>query len=128
MFCRRFLLGWILVACGDATEDKSGDTDAAETDLPAATCTALSSGSWAVDGSCFGMPMGVELSMDAEECRFVLDDWSMDHGNSPTGGRVDGDEVTLRGGDFRDCTGTMDGDAISGTCPDGCAWELVFDE
>jgi hypothetical protein len=104
----------------DTDTDGGGDTD---TDVEPA-CTALVDGTYTAAGSCFGMAMTVGLTFDADTCSFVLDDWSMNHGNSPTGGTVDGDTVTLSGGDFDGCTGEIDGGLISGTCDGGCAWEL----
>ena len=89
------------------------------------SCTLLENGTWTADGSCFGMEMTVGLTMDAETCTFALADWSMDHGNQPTGGGVDGTTVTLAGGDFGGCAGELsDGTSMEGLCADGCVWEF----
>ncbi|MCK6519258.1 hypothetical protein L6R46_29855 [Myxococcota bacterium] len=78
------------------------------------------------DGSCFGMRMTATLTADAASCSFSLADWSMSHGNLPEGGAVTGAAVTLSGGDFEGCTGSVDAAAMSGICDDGCAWELAY--
>lgn len=117
----------VLTACGSADTDVL-DTDTVDTDAAAPPCTALPSATYVANGACFGMRMTVDVTMDEQACTFTLDNWSMNHGNSPTGGVVVGDEVTLAGGDFDGCAGTIDGDAVSGTCDDGCAWELAVGE
>jgi hypothetical protein len=89
------------------------------------SCTPLEDGTWTAGGSCFGMEMTVGLTMDAETCTFALADWSMDHGNQPTGGGVDGTTVTLAGGDFGGCAGEHTaGASMEGLCSDGCVWEF----
>lgn len=90
-----------------------------------APCETARSGSYAVSGSCFGMSMTVDLEMDVDTCSFVLDSWSMDHGNMPEGGTIDGEDVMLGGGDFEDCAGSVGKKDLAGVCPDGCAWELI---
>lgn len=126
-----------LAACGSATTDsadpavgdsgRANDTDDTDDTDNTVTCDPLADGRYAARGSCFGMTMGVMLDMDDARCSFVLDDWSMNHGDLPDGGTVDGDQVTLSGPGFDGCAGTIDGDVVSGTCDDGCAWELSLD-
>mgnify|MGYP000870217293 CR=1 FL=1 len=111
---------------GDPLVDDSGDTEDGGTE-DAAPCELLLDGTYDARGSCFGMTMTVALDMDDAACSFVLEDWSMNHGDLPESGSVDGDQVTLAGPGFDGCTGTVDGDAMSGTCDDGCAWELSLD-
>lgn len=118
-----------LVACGDGGASDSAEPtsgDSGETDN-AAPCVLLADGTYQASGSCFGMTMTVGLDMDDAACSFVLGDWSMNHGNSPEGGTVDEDQVSLAGGDFDGCTGTIDGATVSGVCDDGCAWELSLE-
>ena len=73
------------------------------------------------------MVMTVDLAMDASTCAFTLDGWSMDHGDPPGGGTVEGDQVTLSGGSLDGCTGTADEGTVSGACTDGCAWDLTHE-
>jgi hypothetical protein len=117
-----------LTACGAGTPD-SGDSrvDDSGDSEDTAPCEVLTDGTYEARGSCFGMTMTVALDMDDAACSFVLDDWSMNHGDLPESGSIDGDQVTLAGPGFDGCTGTVDGDAVSGTCDDGCAWELSRD-
>ena len=136
---RLILAGMLtLAACGDKTEpdeaeeadtdtdaDSDADTDA-DTDADL-VCGGVESGVYVARGPCFGMTMDVGLELNVDDCTFVLDDWSMNHGNLPEAGVVEGDQVTLSGGDYDDCVGTMDGGEISGTCPSGCAWVLNYD-
>lgn len=90
-------------------------------------CAAPTPGTWEAAGSCFGMSMTVTLAEGDDACAFTLEDWSMDHGDAPDGGSIDGDAVSLTGEGFDGCTGTLDGDTMSGICGDGCAWELVLE-
>lgn len=96
-------------------------------------CEALSSGSYAASGTCFGMEMTVTLEAVAEApadtCALQFSEWSMNHGDLPTGGTLtDGEEVSLAGTGFEGCTGsTQDGLRVEGLCPSGCAWELALD-
>lgn len=97
---------WMLAACGT-------------------TCAPLTAGTWEVSGSCLGMTMEVELGFDPDTCGFTLADWAMDHEGAPTGGTVQGDRVTLTGGDWEGCEGERVGDTMSGTCESGCTWEMA---
>lgn len=108
-----------LLLAGSACDGSTADSG------EAGSCETLADGSYEVRGSCFGMTMTVSVDMDDPACTFVLDDWSMDHGEQPDGGTVDGDQVSLSGEGFEGCTGTVDGDGVSGICEDGCAWELT---
>lgn len=115
-----------VAACkGEDTDASDTDTDTVETDTEP-PCSVPESGTYDASGSCFGMGMGVDLTMDAEACTFTLSDWSMNHAGLAEGGTVTGTDVTLVGGDFEGCEGTIDGDTLTGTCSDGCAWELSF--
>lgn len=110
------LVGFGLIACDGAAAPDDGDSDGA--------CTALPDGAYDASGSCFGMVMGAQLEMDVAGCAFDLGGWSMTMGGEPRSGSIVGDQVTLMGGDFDGCTGTIEDDSVSGTCEDGCAWEL----
>ena len=105
---------------GDSTGDGNGDGGSTE------ACVAMESGTYSAKGPCFGMQMAVDVSFDTAACSFVLDNWDMNMSGMPEGGTVAGDQVTLSGGDFDDCTGTWEDGDISGTCPDGCAWVLNY--
>lgn len=122
-----------LASCSgkSTTTDSGASTDTgttATTDTDTTTdpaCTTLKDGSYSAGGACFGMTMSATLTFDATACSFTLDAWDMDMGN-PTGGTVDGDTVTLKGGStWKDCTGTIAGKTITGTCPSGCGWTLT---
>src|SRR5262245_43182502 len=91
-----------------------GTKDAVEGD-----CTALTSGTWTGDGAAMGMAMGVTLTFDEASCSFTLSDWTMAM-DTPTGGTVVGDEVTLGGSPYwESCTGTATApNAVSGVCND----------
>lgn len=126
-----WVLGLVLVGCSG--DDSVNDTDAADTDVadtddtnePA--CVAVADGTYVATGSCFAMTMTVDLAFDAGACAFSLDNWSMNHGDAPDGGSLDGDAVTLTGTGFDGCAGTWAADAMTGTCDDGCVWELALD-
>jgi hypothetical protein len=128
----RFVPLLTFTACaGTAETDDSdaatdSDTDVAEEE----GCTALTSGDWTGSGAALGMPMGVELEMDAESCTFELNNWSMEMGSLPDSGTVDGDQVTL-GGDayWETCAGTADSEeGFSGVCSDdGAAFSFELD-
>lgn len=124
-----WVVGLLMAGCsGDdaGTDTDAVDTDTVDTDVDAA-CVALTDGTYAASGSCFGMAMTVDLAFDADACSFVLENWSMNHGEAPDGGTVVDDAVTLTGTGFDGCTGTVASGAMSGTCDGGCAWELALD-
>jgi hypothetical protein len=98
-------------------------------------CTALVDGPWTVTGDGFGMgdaPMQATVTMDVEGCTFAFSDWSMAMSSLPSGGTVDGDEVTLTGDDqfWASCVGTVDeaGASVSGACEGGDAIEMSSGE
>lgn len=109
-----WVIGLLLAGCSGG-EPKGGD------------CTTLMDGDWTFDGSSVGMAMGVAVAMDAEGCSFTLADWTMDMGSVPTGGTIEGDQVTLAGDDpWPTCTGTVnaEGDSAEGGCDDGTTWMM----
>jgi len=114
-------------AAGDnaAGDTAAGDTSAGDGGTQA-TCTALQDGPYGARGSCFGMSMSAQLSFTAETCSFTLDSWDMSMSVNPEGGTVSGDQVTLTGGGMDGCTGSITDGDMSGTCSDGCAWELTY--
>lgn len=101
---------WILAAL--ATAGCAGSDD---------PCVALVDGDWVLDGPVFGTPVGAVLTMDVDGCTFTLD-WNMGV-SLPSGGAVDGDQLTLVGDDeaWSSCVGTVaDGGAsVEGTCDAG---------
>ena len=111
------------------TSESSGDTSVADTGTadtgegsadttvePA--CTALTAGSWNVNGSCIGMLMTGEMTLDASGCSFTLGGWNMAM-DIPAGGTVEGDTVTFTGRNWTGCTGTVasTGMRVDATCP-----------
>lgn len=85
-------------------------------------CVALADGAWVVDGTAFGMEMSGVLTMDVDRCSFTLGDWDMQMASMPTGGTIEGDQVSFDGDNFwQSCTGTAtaDGTEITGACEDG---------
>ena len=107
---------------GDAGTDGSGsgqDTtaDVADTTVEPA-CTALAAGSWNVNGSCIGMLMTGDLTLDASGCSFTLGGWNMAM-DVPAGGTVEGDTVTFTGRNWSGCTGTVasTGMRVDARCP-----------
>lgn len=89
------------------------------------SCDPMTEGSWTMDGSCLGMPMPASLTLEDGECSFTLSDWTMPM-DVPAGGTVSGSEVTLTGAGWTECTGTLDGESVVGSCPDGCDFTLDF--
>ncbi|MEZ4236867.1 MAG: hypothetical protein R3F59_12075 [Myxococcota bacterium] len=87
-------------------------------------CTAPAEGAWTMDGSCFGMEMSASVALDADGCSFTFSDWDMAM-DVPAGGTVTGTDVALTGDGWDDCTGTTDGATISGTCGDGCTFDMA---
>jgi hypothetical protein len=87
------------------------------------SCEPVTAGTWTMGGSCLGMSMPTTLSVDADGCSFTLGDWTMAM-DVPEGGTVTDSEVTLSGSGWDDCTGTLAGDSIEGTCADGCSFTL----
>lgn len=122
----RFLLSFALLvgACSGGTTDTS-DTDSSDTDTTV-TCTALPEGAWVLTGTCFGMTMGATLTLDDTGCAFTFSDWSMSM-NVPEGGKVNGDTVKFTGAGWKACTGTVANDIVTGTCDDGCAYEMAVE-
>jgi hypothetical protein len=113
-----FALSLPVAACGGDDPKESGAAAAA------GECPGLPAGTYAASGSCFGMEMTVELTPIGDDCAFTLTGWSMDHGDAPDGGQVSGADVSLTGPGFEGCTGELTDGALSGLCPDGCAWDL----
>jgi len=106
----------------DTGADGSGsglDTtaDVADTTVEPA-CTALAAGSWNVNGSCIGMLMTGDMTLDASGCSFTLGGWNMAM-DIPAGGTVEGDTVTFTGLSWTGCTGTVasTGLRVDATCP-----------
>ncbi len=88
------------------------------------TCAGFSTGRAAVSGSCFGMEMEADLTLDAATCAYTLTAWSMDHGGLPTGGAIEGATLTLTGSGWEGCAGDAAAGEATGLCSDGCAWTL----
>ncbi len=102
------------------------DTDVVDTDTDPA-CDAISLGPWIADGQAFGMQMTGEVIAGPSACAFQLGNWDMVM-DSPTGGTIVGDQVTLTGSAFwTSCTGTLvGGTEISGICAkDGSNFGMV---
>jgi hypothetical protein len=99
-----------------------------------APCVALVDGDWVLDspgegsGAPFGTPVGAVLTMDPEGCTFALD-WNMGV-SLPSGGAIDGDELTLAGDDegWATCVGDVaaDGASVDGSCDSG-AFTMALD-
>lgn len=91
-------------------------------------CTALADGSWTFDGAAGGgMEMTGDVTMDADACTFTIDNWSMEMTNLPSGGSIEGDQLTLDGAEIPDgCVGTVnaDGTGVTGACADGSAFSM----
>jgi hypothetical protein len=91
-------------------------------------CTALVDGPWTFDGAAGGgMEMTGEITMDADACKFTIGAWEMEMTNTPSGGSIEGDQLTLEGDDIpEDCVGTVnaDGTAVTGACADGSAFSM----
>jgi hypothetical protein len=102
--------------------DGGGDSDT----LPA--CTALTDGEWDGGGSALGMTMGVTLTMDATACTFTLTNWSMNMGDMPDAGTLDGDTVTMGSSSYwSGCEGTVDSaEQFAGSCADGASFGFSF--
>jgi hypothetical protein len=68
------------------------------------------------------MPMTGSVTMDVDKCSFTIGEWNMAMNSLPTGGTIDGDQVSFDGDEFwQACTGTVssDGMAVTGACQDG---------
>jgi hypothetical protein len=87
-------------------------------------CGGLVSGRATASGSCFGMEMQADLTLDAATCAYTLSNWSMNHGEMPSGGEVSDGVATLEGGGLSGCTGEAAGGHLEGLCADGCAWVI----
>jgi hypothetical protein len=122
----RQILVFTLALTGCSGASPASKDVAVEEEDTTQSCASVPSGTVQTSGSCFGMRMTATLTADAASCSFSLADWSMSHGNLPEGGAVTGTAVTLSGGDFEGCTGSVDAAAMSGICEDGCAWELAY--
>lgn len=121
---------------GDAAEASGGTGSADTTEGSADTtvepsCTALAAGSWNVNGSCIGMMMSGELTLDASGCSFTLGSWNMAM-DVPAGGSVTGDAVTFTGRNWAGCTGTVaaTGRRVDASCPAGggspaCSFTMI---
>ncbi len=98
--------GWLLAVLVGCTGE-AGD------------CTALTDGTWTLDGTAIGMAMTATVTMDVEGCSFTFSEWSMAM-VVPDGGVIDGATVTLTGDGFDDCTGEVAEDGtVEGACGDG---------
>jgi hypothetical protein len=128
-------IGLALVGCaGDGEKSDTGatrtDTDTTDTDIDTdfetdGSCSPIVEGGWTANGSCFGMLMTATLTLSAQGCTFAFSDWDMAM-DVPEGGKVSGaDEVALTGPGWESCTGESDGATMSGTCDDGCTFELI---
>lgn len=121
----RFLVPLLLClgACGTPTSS-TDDTDVADTDATV-TCSTLTEGGWTMTGTCFGMTMSATLTLDGTGCAFTFSDWNMNM-DVPKGGKVNGDIVTFTGAGWKDCSGTLAGDVVTGGCTNGCAYEMAL--
>lgn len=101
---------------GSGSGADTSDTQADTTVEPA--CTALAAGNWNVNGSCIGMMMSGEMTVDATGCSFTLGGWNMAM-DVPAGGTVAGDTVTFTGRNWTGCTGTVaaTGMRVDASCP-----------
>jgi hypothetical protein len=109
---------------GGASADGAAGDGAAGDGGADPTCAGFSTGRAAVSGSCFGMAMEADLTLDAATCAYTLSGWSMDHGGLPTGGAIDGATLTLTGTGWEGCAGDAAAGEATGLCSDGCAWTL----
>jgi hypothetical protein len=134
-----FLLTAIsLVGCGsDTGTTDSGTTGDSGATLDSGTggttesCTVFTEGDWEVTGSAVGMTMTGTLTLDPDGCSFAFSDWNMGM-DSPEGGTVVGDTVTLNGNsgsrDWSECSGTAsDANTASIQCADGATVNMVYD-
>lgn len=87
-------------------------------------CGGLVTGRATTSGSCFGMEMQADLELDAATCAYTLSNWSMNHGEMPSGGQVVDGVATLEGGGLSGCTGEAAGGHVEGLCADGCSWVI----
>lgn len=118
-----------MLGCGEKATDTGGtdtDTEVTDTDGGGTGCATLTEGGWTANGSCFGMLMTATLTVGSDGCSFEFSDWDMAM-SVPEGGSVDGSDVSLTGAGWDDCTGTTDGTSISGSCGDGCTFDMAFD-
>ena len=116
-------------ASEDANDDPTDPSDDTEDtdDETTAPCVALTEGPWAANGTCFGHDMSATLTTTGDDgCTFELSDWSMAM-SVPEGGSVADDDVVLTGPDWDGCSGTTDGESISGGCNTGCGLEMHYD-
>lgn len=89
------------------------------------TCTPLQDGTWSLEGSAFALAVTATLTMDPTYCAFTFSEWSIATA-VPDGGTIDGTTVTLVGGGFDDCVGTLaPSGAVRGACADGATFALL---
>jgi hypothetical protein len=124
-------VGSCLVGCAaeDPNEPTDGNTiDTEDTDDAfTGPCVPLIEGPWMANGTCFGHDMFATLTTTGDDgCTFEFSDWSMAM-SVPEGGEVAGEDVALTGPDWDGCSGTTDGDSITGGCNTGCGLEMSYD-
>ncbi len=103
---------------------ETGDGGASDVGSAADDCGGLVTGRATTSGSCFGMEMQADLELDAATCAYTLSNWSMNHGEMPSGGQVVDGVATLEGGGLSGCTGEAAGGHVEGLCADGCSWVI----
>jgi hypothetical protein len=102
-------------------EDGGSNADGGET---VDDCGGLVTARATTRGSCFGMEMQADLELDAATCTYTLSNWSMNHGEMPSGGQVVDGVATLEGGGLEGCTGEGADGHLEGICEDGCVWVI----
>ena len=123
----RQVLPMLLICCAACNHM---DHDSAHThkdgggEVGEGACFGVSSARVVADGSCLQMQMEVDLVVDAETCAYTLSNWSMDHGDEPTGGQLSEGQATLVGAGLSGCVGLIADGAIEGICDDGCTWSF----
>lgn len=114
----------------DTAETDSGDTAHPPDPTDAAGCVNLLAGPWNGVGPAFGMPMSVTLVREAGSCTFHFEDWSMQHGDLPEGGTVEGARVILSGpAEWSGCEGTATNSRwFEGACVEDRYFEFSYGE
>lgn len=99
------------------TSSGSADTEVADTEV-GPLCTSIAAGAWNVNGTCIGMLMTGDLTVDASGCGFTLGGWNMNM-DVPAGGTIDGETVSFTGRNWLTCTGTVaaNGRRVDASCP-----------